>query len=241
MLFPRIFSLALLLLSSLADAHPAGGKPASHRMRVQVLQDQLALGYLAEFPNRLLSQYKNETSSSDLELFEQLHGELSEGIIAQFNGSSLTLESTPFQPENVRQNPRSSAIEIHFTGNPPSEEGRLKIMNRNLPEHHAFFYTELSVEDPISIQSSSLIARSEDGEELDFNGRWSVLESHRDLILSVSDWRVHEKRGSLRTGDAVLPPQRRWTTRIQIFGLLAAAGLLLTLWRRRSQRSQTFE
>ena len=52
--FPQLFIATLLVMSPLAGAHPMGEKPASHRLRVQILQDQLVIGYLAEIPTRLI-------------------------------------------------------------------------------------------------------------------------------------------------------------------------------------------
>ena len=70
--FRYLFASTLLLMSSLAEAHPMGEKPASHRLRVQILQDQLVIGYLAEVPNRLISEKKNAASDTDLEFFSRL-------------------------------------------------------------------------------------------------------------------------------------------------------------------------
>ena len=235
----QLFSATLLLMSSLAGAHPTGEKPASHRLRVQILQDQLVIGYLAEIPNRIISKREEAESGTRLEFLNHLHDELSEGISVRFDDAPLTLSSTAFQPENVRENPRSTALELHLTSPRPGEKGKLEIANSNLSEHHAFFYTELSAEDPIEVNFSSLVTLTDEAGKVDFNGRWSVLESQRNLTVNVSDWRMHDERGPMRTGEELLSQQPRTSGVERILGVLVATGLLLALWRRRARRRKT--
>ena len=216
-----------------------GEKPASHRLRVQILQDQLVIGYLAEVPNRLISEKKNAASDTDLEFFSRLHNELSQGISVRFENVPVTLSHAAFHSEHVRENPRSTALELHLTGPRPGEKGTLEILNSNLSEHHAFFYTELSVEDPIAVKSSSLVTVTGEAEEVDFNGRWNVLESQRNLTIILSDWRMHKERGRMRTGVQLLSKQPRTFGHETTLGLLVASGLLLALWRHRVRRRKT--
>ena len=237
MLFPLVLPI-LFLFGSPSEAHPVGGKPASHRLRVQILQDQLAIGYLAELPQRLLHQHEEDAKHTSIELYKTLHDELSRGITARFEGVSLSLSASEFQPDRVRQNPRSTAFEFHFTGEIPGESGELEIQNTNLDGHHAFFYTEVSAEEPIAVESSSLLLHTADEPTVDFNGRWSVLESHRNLVLRVSNWRMHESRGALRSGADLLNEQNRTSTGLMAWVLLVAAGLLLAIWRIRFRPSR---
>ena len=237
MLFPLVLPI-LFLFGSPSEAHPVGGKPASHRLRVQILQDQLAIGYLAELPQRLLHQHEEDAKHTSIELYKTLHDELSRGITARFEGVSLSLSASEFQPDRVRQTPRSTAFEFHFTGEIPGESGELEIQNTNLGDHHAFFYTEVSAEEPIAVESSSLLLHTEDEAPVDFNGRWSVLESHRNLVLGISNWRLHEHRGTLRSGADLLSEQSHSQPSRVAFGLLLTAGLLLAIWRVRFRPSK---
>ncbi|MEC7239682.1 MAG: hypothetical protein VXW32_00450 [Myxococcota bacterium] len=237
--FPQLFIATLLVMSPLAGAHPMGEKPASHRLRVQILQDQLVIGYLAEIPTRLIVDEREAASETELELFSRLHSELSQGIAAHFQNTPLSLSSSAFQAEDVRQNPRSVGFELHLTSPRPGENGTLKITNANLSEHHAYFYTELIAEDPIAVTSSSLVTVMDGAEEVDFNGRWSVLESQRELTISLSDWRMHEERGPMRTGAALLSRQPRTPGYGKLLSLLVGSSLLLALWRRRIRRLRT--
>ena len=233
--FFRILPL-LLLFELTAGAHPAGGKPASHRMRVQVLQDQLVIAYLAELPNRLLLQHLADHNASGSEGYSDLYRTLSQGISASFQGAPVELSAEEFTPERVRQNPRSTAFEIQFAALRPGEAGDLVIRNANLADQHAFFFTEVSAEDPIALDSSSLLSSTDGQTEIDFNGRWSVLESHRELVLSISDWRMHDSRGSMRKGPMLLTKKKDRSSPEGFWIGVAMAGAMTILWRRYSRK-----
>ena len=227
-----ISALCFLLYASVAHTHPAGGKKFSHRLRVQILQDRLEIGYLAEIPNRHLNREFNTSGLGLEEFLESQHASLSRGILSQFNHEDLALHADEFTSSGIQQGTRSTAFELHFSAPTPGPKGQLLITNTNLQAEHAFFFTQVSVENPIEVLTSSLVEVRENG-ELDYNGRWSMLESHRELRLDLASWERGSPRGELRTGEELFStPSSRLS--LLWLGLVPLIALIVRSKRRTS-------
>lgn len=234
------------LLVSAALAHPVNGVFPSHQLELTVRPEQTELLLSVRFPThevvellKALEADKGEPlTREETEAFSaSMLDDLRDNLRVELDGErqSWTRRASSAEGTTKFLTYDQTLVLSHDAG--PHE---LHLSNGNLPDQTAYFMAAIHLDEPLVVESSSLLFFDEGVLKRNKHERWRMDEDQREVSVR---WRpasviegLSREPGLLAIGDA-LPPEvspTRWLG----LGLLGLFGVLgATYWRRQMRRS----
>lgn len=186
-------ALLLLILSTLALAHPFGSELYGHRLEVRLSGRELRLDYLAEISTldhlRDLRGFAAHSVADDPRPLEERHvervlDELQGGLKVLADGERLELRRLPASEPSGRGDTRFVSFHLSLLAMLPADARQLNVINTNLPGKPALFHTRLLVTDEVQVDACSLFEVVDGRLARDWSDQWMPREDARELRVS---------------------------------------------------------
>lgn len=223
--------LFLLLLASVASAHPVGAQRTSHHLRLTLLEDEVVVDYRAYVPADNLQDTPLE------EHFQALMA----GVVLTVDGIMVPLLAQTVEDPIAPTRSHAVRFRAGFRADitPSGTAQEFLLVNSNEPDALSLFASEIYLGPSWNPLSSSLLVLGPDGIEENRQGQWRMEEESRELALQavqVPSWKRLFRGERMRpVANAFGPSRPPWA----IPGLIVTAVFLLLLarWRHRIRPS----
>lgn len=214
--------MVLLLLSTLARAHPMGSDLYGHRLELNLRPEALEADYTVEVPTpamlRDLRRFLAEAppGTSEDAYGRRFRGELVDGLALRVDDRPTRWEVEQGAPDTGRSDPRFVSAHLRLRAPLPEGARTVQIVDGNLPDEASLFLVDVRASDALRVDACSLWDVDPEGRiQHDRAGQWRMEEESRDLRLSFRPRRAPELallralRGLGGGAQAELAPARR--------------------------------
>ncbi|MCB9758334.1 MAG: hypothetical protein H6739_00700 [Alphaproteobacteria bacterium] len=242
-------ALALLLSLSpaLAEAHPMGGTPATHRGVVTISADAVTVDWTTLVPTHDILQElgpgRTLTPGQSEAFTAGKLAELADNLRLEVDGAALRWTPVPSDTPTGLANSRIVTYTQTLRAPLPPEARSLRISNGNYPDQPSLFQWELSLEDGLRLSSTSLLDVARGRVTANRHGQWRMDEPSRELTLVLEPRpspAVKALAEAAGLADAAPTPCHealgqgpyRAVQGVLAAGVLALIGAGVALWRR---------
>ena len=183
--------MALLLLSSLALAHPMGSDLYGHRTELRLAPGQLEVDYTLEVPTpAMLRDLRRFLADAPPGTPESAYGaafrqELVDGLTLRVDDAPATWRVEQAAPDAARSDPRFVTANLRLSVALPVGARTLQIVDGNLPDEASLYLVDVLASDALQVDACSLWDLDAAGQiRHDRGGQWRMEEDSRDLRLS---------------------------------------------------------
>ena len=189
---PRVLLLLLLLvLPTVAIAHPYGAAYFGHHLRVTVTRDVVRVEYRAEVPTQQVMRemaehrWEERRSGERADFTGAVLDKLQDGLHVRADGELLALERLPVDPTGSGDATFFLYV-LALEGALPEGASRIDVTNDNFIDKSAYFAAEVLVADDLVVDACSLL--DVDGGRVlkDRTGQWVQDEDLRRITVEVS-------------------------------------------------------
>lgn len=183
--------MVLLLISSLALAHPMGSDLYGHRLVLSLGQDRIQADYTVEVPTpAMLRDLRRFMADAPPGTSEDAYGrafraELVDGLALRVDERPTAWQVEQETPDPGRADPRFVTARLHLSAAMPEGARTVQVLDGNLPDEASLFLDEVRASDALRVDATSLWDTDASGEiRHDRGGQWRMEEESRDLRVS---------------------------------------------------------
>lgn len=184
----------ILLLVTIARAHPMGSDLVGHRLRVQIDAQEIAVELELEIPTaqvlRELRQLAERSGPLDAAAqkawMEQRHRDLDNGLLLRIDGRPGPAWTAAAPVQSGVGDERFVAFRRSLRAPLPEGVATINLIDLTEADRPGLFSMELLVAPEVRLEATSLVELREGRAPLDHSGQWRADEAARELRVAMS-------------------------------------------------------